>query len=71
MSTAPAMEPTTFDKETEELLADPEIRADWEALGDPEDREDLIDHLKVMRRIREGKEETIPWEEVKAEFSIS
>jgi hypothetical protein len=65
MPTAPIMEPRALDRETEEILADPELRAALEALDDPEDREDLIDHLKVMRRIREGKEKATPWEEAK------
>jgi hypothetical protein len=70
MSTAPVMEPTDIDGETEAILADPEVRASLEALDDPEDREDLIDHLKVMRRLREGKEKAIPWEEVKARLGL-
>lgn len=70
MPTSPVIEPTDIDPETEEILADPEIRAAWEALDDPEDREDLIDHVKVMRRLREGKEKAIPWEEVKARLGL-
>ncbi|MFH0822085.1 MAG: hypothetical protein V2B18_04990 [Pseudomonadota bacterium] len=65
MPTAPAI-----DREIEEILADPEVRASLEALDDPEDREDLIDHLKIMRRIREGTEKTTPWEEVKARLGL-
>ncbi|MFH1115648.1 MAG: hypothetical protein V1792_17200 [Pseudomonadota bacterium] len=70
MSTAPVTEPTAMDPETEEILADPEVQAALEDLDDPEDREDLIDHLKVMRRLREGKEKMIPWEEVKARLGL-
>ena len=47
----------------EEILADPDVRASWEALDDPEDREDLIDHLKALKRLEEGKDELVPWEE--------
>lgn len=71
MSIAPVADQPAVDRETEELLADPEVRAAWEALDDPEDREDLIDHLKVMRRLREGKEKVTPWEEVKARLLVS
>ncbi|MEW6140331.1 MAG: hypothetical protein AB1733_19095 [Thermodesulfobacteriota bacterium] len=70
MPTAPVIEPTDIDPETQEMLADPEVQAAWEALDDPEDREDLIDHVKVMRRLREGKEKTTPWEEVKARLGL-
>jgi hypothetical protein len=70
MSTAPVMEPPSTDSETEEILADPEVRAALEALDDPEDREDLFDHLKAMKRYREGKEKVIPWEEVKAKLGL-
>jgi hypothetical protein len=42
MPTAPVIEPTAIDSETEEILADPEVRASLEALDDPEDREDLL-----------------------------
>jgi len=70
MSGAPVIEPAAIDSQTEEILADLEVRASSEALDDPEDREDLIDHLEVMRRIREGKEKTTPWEEVKARLGL-
>jgi hypothetical protein len=63
MTTLPAQ--YDIDPETEEILRDPEVQAALEALDDPEDREDLIDHLKIMKRVREGKEKLIPWEEVK------
>jgi len=66
MSTAPVTDQPAAHHEREELLSEPEVRAALEALDDPEDREDLIDHLKVMRRLREGKEKVTPWEEVKA-----
>ena len=70
MPTSPVMEPTDIDPETEEILADPEVREAWEALDDPEDREDLIDHVKAMKRYREGKEKGTPWEEVKASLGL-
>ncbi len=70
MPVSPIIEPTAMDSETEEILADPEVQAALEALDDPEDREDLIDHLKIMRRIREGKEKTTPWDEVKARLGL-
>ena len=70
MPTAPVTEPTDIDPETEEILADPEVRTALEALEDPEDREDLIDHVKVMRRLRDGKEKAAPWEEVKARLGL-
>lgn len=54
---------TNIDKETEEIMADPEVQAALEALDDPEDREDLIEHLKALKRVREGKEKVIPWDE--------
>ncbi|MFH0822089.1 MAG: hypothetical protein V2B18_05010 [Pseudomonadota bacterium] len=57
-------------RETEEISADPEVRASLPALDDPEEWEDLIDHLKIMRRIREGTEKTRPWEEVKARLGL-
>ncbi|MFH0825043.1 MAG: hypothetical protein V2B18_20010 [Pseudomonadota bacterium] len=51
MSTAPVTEPSAIeDPETEEILGDPEVRAALEALDDPEDRGDLIDHRKIMKR---------------------
>ncbi|MFH0824189.1 MAG: hypothetical protein V2B18_15665, partial [Pseudomonadota bacterium] len=64
------IEPPAIDSEIEEILADPEVRASLDALDDPEDREDLIDHLKIMRRISEGTEKTRPWEEVKARLGL-
>ncbi|MEW6348226.1 MAG: hypothetical protein AB1646_04140 [Thermodesulfobacteriota bacterium] len=63
MSTAPVAESTVAADETEEIMADPEVRASLEALDDPEDREDLIDHLKALKRLREGKDTLIPWDE--------
>jgi len=69
MPTLPVPEPTDADIERE-ILEDPEVRAALAELDDPEDREDLIDHLKVMRRVREGKEKAIPWEEVKARLGL-
>jgi len=70
MPTAPVIEPRDIDPETEEILADPEVRAAWEALDDPEDREDLIDHVKAMKRYREGKDKGTPWEEVKDRLGL-
>jgi hypothetical protein len=58
------------DPELEEILKDPEVRAALEELDDPEDREDLLDHLKIMKRVREGKEKLIPWEEVKDKLGL-
>lgn len=37
MSTAPVIEPTPNESETEEFLDDPEVRAARETLDDPED----------------------------------
>jgi hypothetical protein len=70
MPTSPVIEPRDIDPETEEILTDPEVRAAWEALDDPEDREDLIDHVKAMKRYREGKDKGTPWEEVKARLGL-
>jgi|GEM_PF-791473 len=64
MPTAPAFDSIDdLDPEAREILADPEVRASWEALEDPEDREDLIDHLKALKRLKEGKDELISWDE--------
>lgn len=38
-----------------------------EILDDPED---LIDALIIEKRIKEGKEETIPWEEVQRKLGL-
>jgi hypothetical protein len=70
MSTVPVIEPTAIDRETEEILADPEVQASLEALDDPEDREDLIDHLMAMKRYREGKDKGVPWEQVKVGLGL-
>jgi hypothetical protein len=70
MPTAPVIEPTVRDSETEEILADPEVRASWEALDDPEDREDLIDHLKALKRLEEGKDQLIPWKEALKQLGL-
>jgi hypothetical protein len=59
-----------IDPELEEILKDPEVQAALEALDDPEDREDLLDHLKIMKRVREEKEKLIPWEEVKDKLGL-
>ncbi|MFH1112991.1 MAG: hypothetical protein V1792_03635 [Pseudomonadota bacterium] len=66
MSVAPLFDSIEdLDPEAREILADPDVRASWEALDDPEDRGDLIDHLKALRRLKEGKDELIPWEEAR------
>jgi hypothetical protein len=51
-------------------LAPMEVRTALAELDDPEDREDLIDALIVEKRIKEGKEETIPWEEVQRKLGL-
>ncbi|MDQ1239049.1 MAG: hypothetical protein QG577_1234 [Thermodesulfobacteriota bacterium] len=66
VTTAPVIDPAALDPETEEILGDPEVQASLGALDDLEDREDLIDHLKAMKRYKEGKDKGTPWEEVKA-----
>jgi hypothetical protein len=71
MPIAPITEPSAVDNGKEDILADPDDRAALEALDDPEDRQDLIDHLMVMRRFRDGKEKATPWEEVKAKLEHS
>jgi len=70
MSTVPVTDPDTTDMETQEILSNPELRKSLEALDDPEDREDLIDHLKAMKRYREGKDKGTPWEQVKATLGL-
>ena len=70
MSTAPVITPADTDPETEEILADPEVRASLEALDDPEDREDLIDHLKALKRLKEGKDRLIPWEDALKQLGL-
>ena len=70
MPTAPtAVDPPDNDIERE-ILNDPEVRKALADLDDPEDREDLIDALIVQKRIDEGKEETIPWEEVQRKLGL-
>lgn len=70
MSTAPVIEPPAADRETDKILADPEVRASLEALDAPEDREDLLDAMIVRRRIAEGKERTYTLEEVKEKLGL-
>ncbi len=70
MSTAPVTESAVLDSETEELLADPEVRASLDALDKAEDREDLIDHLRALKRLREGKDRLIPWEEAMKQLGL-
>jgi hypothetical protein len=69
MPTVPVKEHTDQDIE-HEILEDPEVKAALAELDDPEDREDLIDALIVERRIKEGKEKTIPWEEVQRKLGL-
>lgn len=72
MSAAPALDSIEdLDREAREILRDPEARASWEALDDPEDREDLIDHLKALKRRKEGKDELISWEEAQKRLGWS
>jgi hypothetical protein len=65
---APKMEPT--DTEEKEILNDPAVQEALAALDDPDDREDLIDALIIEKRIKEGKEETIPWKEVQRKLGL-
>lgn len=58
------------DTEEKEILNDPEVQKALAALDDPEDREDLIDALIVMKRIRQGKEETYTLEEIREKFGL-
>jgi hypothetical protein len=70
MSTAPtAVEPKDDDIERE-ILDDPAVQKALAELDDPEDREDLIDALVIQKRIDEGKEQTIPWEEVQRKLGL-
>jgi hypothetical protein len=69
MSTkARAKKESSADAEVKRLLADPEVLAEYNALDDPEDREDLLEALRVIDQTRE--EEYIPWEEVKNEIGL-
>ncbi len=65
---APKVEPT--DTEEKEILNDPAVQEALAALDDPDDREDLIDALIIEKRIKEGKEKTIPWEEVQRKLGL-
>jgi hypothetical protein len=58
------------DAEEREILNDPEVQKALAALDDAEDREDLIDSMIVMKRIREGKEETHTLEEIQEKFGL-
>lgn len=58
------------DTEEREILNDPEVQKALAALDDPEDREDLIEALIVMKRVREGKEETYTLEEIQEKFGL-
>ncbi len=70
MPTAPVIGPQEMDRETEEILADPEVRASLEALEDLEDREDLIHHLKALKKLKEGKDRLIPWDEALKQLGL-
>jgi hypothetical protein len=70
MPTTPMTDCTNIDKEAEEIMADPKVQAALEALDSPEDREDLIEHLKALKRVREGKEKVIPWDEAVERLGI-
>jgi hypothetical protein len=64
----PKKEPT--DEEEREILDDPAVQEALAALDNPEDREDLIDAMVVEKRISEGKEKTVPWEEVQRKLGL-
>jgi hypothetical protein len=70
MPTAPITNPTADDRETDEILADPEVRASLAALDDPEDREDLIYHLRALERLKEGKDRLVPWDEALKQLGL-
>jgi hypothetical protein len=70
MPTAPIVEQTALDSETEQILADPKVRASWEALDDPEDRQDLIDHVRALKRLEEGKDKLVPWEQALKQLGL-
>jgi hypothetical protein len=65
------IDPTPQAVETDdEILADPEVRASLAALDDPEDREDLIYHLRALKRLKEGKDRLIPWDEALKQLGL-
>jgi hypothetical protein len=70
MPTSPITESTATNRETEEIQADPDVRASLEALDDPEDRKDLLDALIIRKRIAEGKERTYSLEEVREKLGL-
>jgi hypothetical protein len=70
MSTAPTAVKAKDDDIEREILNDPEIQKALAELDDPEDREDLIEALVIQKRIEEGKEHTIPWEEVQRKLGL-
>jgi PHD/YefM family antitoxin component YafN of YafNO toxin-antitoxin module len=41
-----------------------------ERLEDLEDLEDLADAREALEAVRQGREETIPWEAIKAEYGL-
>ena len=70
MPTIPTHTEPINDDIEENVLADPENRKALAELEDPEDREDLIDALIILKRIEEGKEKTHTLEEVKKELGL-
>jgi hypothetical protein len=60
----------SIETEEREILRDPEVQKALAELDDPEDREDLVDALMVMKRIREGKEKTYTLDEVKKKLGL-
>ena len=70
MPTIPTHTEPINDDIEENVLADPENQKALAELEDPEDREDLIDALIILKRIEEGKEKTHTVEEVKKELGL-
>jgi hypothetical protein len=64
----PILEPT--DKEEHEILNDPKVQQALAELDNPEDREDLVDALVVIKRIQDGKEKTYTIDEVKKKLGL-
>ncbi len=48
----------------------PQVQQALAELDDPEDREDLVDALMVIKRIQEGKEKTYTLDEVKKKLGF-
>jgi hypothetical protein len=70
MPTIPTHTEPINDDIEENVLADAENQKALAELEDPEDREDLIDALIILKRIEEGKEKTHTLEEVKEELGL-